>query len=90
MRVGFEVRAAAGRVHEDDLGALECGDVLLREPYRLGLVAGVRMERTAARLSRRVDDLGTEVCEYAGRRGVHVSVGRPHDASKNERDGRPR
>ena len=82
MRVALEMRAATGGIHEDDVGSLESGDVELREPHRLGLVAGVRVERTTAGLSRSVDDLGAEVREHARGRGVHVAIGRAHDAAQ--------
>ena len=87
MRVALEVGPAARGIDENYVGPLERGDVAFREPNRLLLVAGVRVQCTAAGLVRRLDDLDPEVREHARGRGVHVAVGRAHHAPEQQRDG---
>lgn len=87
LPVLLEMCAASSRVHHDrvDLGALEGHDVLAREATRVVASPGVRVERAAADLRRGFDHLDTGAREQASRRGVHVAIGDPHDASQKER-----
>ena len=58
VRVALQKSAAARGIGEDRLGsgALEGRDVALREPDRLRVVAGVRVQRAAAALVRHFND----------------------------------
>ena len=82
MGAALEMRAATRRVHQEQVGSLERGDVPFREAYGLRLVARVRVERPTTGLPWGVDDLGPKVRECARGGGVHVAIRRAHDAAQ--------
>ena len=81
----LQVRAAAGRVDDDQLHVLERGDQRPRERLALLEPAGVDRERAAAAL-RRGDDLEAVRREDARGRSVHVREDRALDAAGEETD----
>ena len=90
--VALELRAAAGGVDDDrvDVRLVERGDVAARQRSSVLALAGMRVQRAAARLCRRVDDRNALSRQDAGSRGVHIAVRDAHDAAEQERDARSR
>ena len=88
VRVRLEVRAATGRVHQNEInaGPFERRDVPLGEVHRRGAIAGMRVQRAAARLRRDIGDRDPRPSEHARGRAVDVPVGNPHDAAEQQRD----
>src|SRR5207248_7375080 len=84
--------AASSGVDDDrvDTGALERGDVALRERRSVILRADVRMKRAAADLSWCIDDGDPEAREHPGRRRMDVAIRDAHHAPEEERDARDR
>ena len=85
-------RAAAGRVDGDDVVALErLRSSAWRAPGRLGVVARVQLQRTAAaRLAHGACDLEALRGEHPGGRLVHVGRRRPAARSPGAAPTRPR
>jgi hypothetical protein len=81
----LEVRAAAGRVDDDEVDVLECPKELPRERLALVEAAGVDRERTAAALRGR-HDFEPVSGEDAGGRAVHVGEDRRLDAAGEQPD----
>ena len=85
----LQVRAAARRVHDDEVDVVEGVDQLARERLALLEPSRVHRQRAAAALRRR-DDLVAVRGEHAGRRRVHVREDGALDAAREEADARTR
>ena len=86
MNVTLQKSAAARGVREDRLGSgpLEGRDVAFREPDRLRVVAGVRVQRAAAALVGHFDDPRRQTRQHPRGRRVNVAVGHAHDAAQEQ------